>query len=289
MSVSVLSPRLLSQITFITILIAILCKAHSTHAESAPQAKNNEGRYQIEMIIFNQRGYKEYVDGEFWRRDITLSYPQNYRQLTSTDTVDNTTTIPTDHPPNFHIMANSAHTLGDLRNSLRNNKKYRVLFHEAWQQQIAEKNTPAIIIQGGNSMGQHRELEGSIQLRVSRYLHIETNLWLIRFSATAHPESKTNSSDSTTNSTINHSMNNAVDDEWPILPMLPVNHKLPTDITKTIPPEDLSYNIPVVESITPLNAKRRMRSEELHYIDHPILGLLIIITPIEEITPVTAE
>ena len=40
-----------------------------------------------------------------------------------------------------------------------------------------------------------------------------------------------------------------------------------------------------------LNDKRRMRSEEVHYLDHPMLGLVVKLTPLteEELEALAAE
>ena len=35
-------------------------------------------------------------------------------------------------------------------------------------------------------------------------------------------------------------------------------------------------------NIHPINSHRRMRSKELHYIDHPLVGILIQINPVEK-------
>ena len=227
--------RLLNQTMLVIILTATLWAAHSPplNAQSTT-SNNNEGRYQVEMIIFNRTTNNEYADEELWRRDIALSYPQNYQQLT-----------------NFQIVPKSARKLNNISNKLQNNRGYRVLFHEAWQQQITEKNTPAVIIRGGDKITGHRELEGSIQLRVSRYLHIKTDLWFTTFSVS-------------TDSGIAPEKN-----AWPTLPILPEDNRQ-------------FSSMPAIDNIATFSEKRRMRSEELHYIDHPILGLLIMITPIEE-------
>ena len=224
-----LALRLLNRTMLTIFLTATLWAAHSQSLNAQPTTlNNNEGRYQVEMIIFNRTANNGDTDDELWRRDIALSYPQHYQQLT-----------------NLQIMPKSARKLNNLSNKLQNNKGYRVLFHEAWQQQITERNTPAVIIRGGDKIGGHRELEGSIQLRVSRYLHIQTDLWLTSFSSSGE------------------------NSEWPTLPVLPEDSRL-------------SSNTPAIDYITTFREKRRMRSQELHYIDHPILGLLIIITPIEK-------
>ena len=38
----------------------------------------------------------------------------------------------------------------------------------------------------------------------------------------------------------------------------------------------------VLSQVIPMKQSRRMRSKELHYIDHPMLGILVRVTPIEE-------
>src|SRR5690606_28060857 len=41
---------------------------------------------------------------------------------------------------------------------------------------------PALILHGGKRYGDHYELQGYITLSVSRFLHIQTDLWLSGFS-----------------------------------------------------------------------------------------------------------
>ena len=142
--------RCLNWISLIVALTIILSITNSPLTGAQSTAKgNNEGLYKIEMIVFNRKQYGGYADSEFWRRDITLSYPQNYNQLT--------------------LMPKDTRKLDNLTKALRKGGQYRVLFHKAWQQQNTEKNNPAIIIQGGDNVGQYHEIEGSIQLRVARY------------------------------------------------------------------------------------------------------------------------
>ena len=76
----------------------------------------------------------------------------------------------------------------------------------------------------------------------------------------------------------NDEIGNAAENKWPSLPVLLVDDGQSVN-ANTI--SESLYSAPVIEYITTLREKRRMRSEELHYIDHPILGLLIFITPIE--------
>jgi len=108
-----------------------------------------------------------------------------------------------------------------------------------------ESKTPSIVISGGQSVGGHRELEGTIKIHIARYLHLTTDLWLTQGSKE-------------TNLT------------WPSVPTRPGSSS-----TKA------SYNLTSYPVAT-LRERRRMRSKELHYIDHPLMGVLILFTPIGE-------
>ena len=44
----------------------------------------------------------------------------------------------------------------------------------------------------------------------------------------------------------------------------------------------LNYNMVPSNGLYPLNSHARMRSKELHYIDHPLVGMLIQINPVEK-------
>ncbi|MBB6521724.1 CsiV family protein [Pseudoteredinibacter isoporae] len=169
--------------------------------------------------------------------------------------------------------------------SLARSKNQRVLFHKRWNLQLPPQQKQFnIVIHGGERFGDHQELEGYIQLSRSRYLHIETNIWLSQFGFAQEedygrwlslPERPSpfrevavdnnrlennefvwqgQNSDTFTNNDSGSSLSNS-----------PGN----------------SLNNYVVRSIEQLKQKRRMRSGEIHYIDHPAFGLLIQLTPIE--------
>ena len=254
----------------ILIPIALTLSIYSALANAEPTT--NEGLYQVEMIIFKRGENYTYADDERWRRDTTLRYPQNYRQLITTETTGRPAPASVlSDPSYFYTLPQSEYTLDNLTYALRKDRSYQVLFHQAWQQKITEKETPAVIIQGGDKMGQYHELAGSIQLRVSRYLHIETDLWLTRFSSANNPDNVLN------NGVLSESI---ADNSWPTLPLPPTASG--QSVTATNTTSSTQYNLPAVEYIATFREKRRMRSEELHYIDHPALGLLMMITPVEE-------
>ncbi|WP_299974932.1 CsiV family protein [uncultured Pseudoteredinibacter sp.] len=176
--------------------------------------------------------------------------------------------------------------LNPQASSLARSRNQRVLFHHRWNLQLPpQQKKYNIAINGGESFGDHQELEGYIQLSRSRYLHIETNVWLSQFAmAQAEdfgrwldlPERPSPFEVIAPKNPTELSLNNA----WETAESI---SNTPEAIRPTELQQTTASNY-VVNSIEQLQQKRRMRSGELHYIDHPAFGLLVKLSPIE--TPV---
>lgn len=198
--------------------------------------------------------------------------------------------------PSYRFLPNSAQTLRPESRALDRRGQYRTLFHEAWLQPLSSgRSEPALVLRGGDLYEDHHELEGFIKISLNRYLHIETNLWFSQFVP-------------------NYGQ---LSDHWPALPRFPGTALTSGDLLKTEvklgeandsgfrlstyegadslytdSPFDTGFSTSasaseenegaylIKETITHTQ-KRRMRSRELHYLDHPRLGVLIRITPWE--------
>ncbi|MDB6062846.1 MAG: hypothetical protein JWM78_2949 [Verrucomicrobiaceae bacterium] len=122
-------------------------------------------------------------------------------------------------------------------------RNMRVLAHQAWLQPIEDPTrAKSIFISGGKQFGAHHELEGTIALGVEHFLRADANLWLSRFAANGASEGQA-------------------------LPLPPGTMSDSTTSNQIAPTQ-----------IVVLQEQRRMRSGELHYFDHPKLGLLILVT-----------
>ncbi len=196
---------------------------------------------------------------------------------TNTDTeIQPTTRMPNPAQDPFYKLPHEIFELTPLEQDLRRKNGYRVLFHEAWRQPVqAEENAKSVLINGGKTYGEHTELEGSLKISVSRYLHVHTNLWLAEFIP-------------------NFGQNI---ENWPQLPEKPqinLRQNTPAGSMNLAPAAagqqelvlineyskiiDQPY---VIDQLYTLKQRRRMRSEELHYIDHPVLGLIIKVIPFD--------
>ncbi len=125
---------------------------------------------------------------------------------------------------------------------------YSLLYHQAWRQMIYARKTH-IAISGGKTFNGHQELEGSIALSVGQYLRIQTNLWLTQFVPAGSNITET----------------------WPKLPPQP-------NMANNEGETNQDY---LIKRIVKLNQERSMRSNEIHYIDHPLLGIIVKIVPVE--------
>jgi hypothetical protein len=161
---------------------------------------------------------------------------------------------------------------------------YELLWHRAWVQPVvAEDDSLAVIIdRSGDPDGPAwPALQGSLRLHLSRYLHIDARVWLNTDGDYLHPA-------------------------W----RMPAAPRAPGSVALTLPDLDERYRSravqreagspadafevnrpdarvsPAYEKTTTaetgpwrhailLDQQRRMRGGELHYLDHPVLGIVV--------------
>lgn len=302
-------------------LLLGLCAHTVAMAQSGAQNQDYEDRnwYRVEIIVFNYSSALA-QEAENWPLLPPLAYPARLRHL-SDESVEETGNKPfrlrtiedsTPHPDieldwsrsidelnneyrrsrqsadsdsgettndylvlrPFARLDPSAHELNSRR--LQRSKGRRVLFHASWYQPLrSREDTEPLLIEGTLHQGEYPALQGSIRLYVSRYVHLETNLWL-NTTGEYLPEGWKMPNPPLAPEPF------AVDDsffqvqlpaDWLYRPYLanPVNNIYGQ---RTLPEYRWRHAVA-------LQQKRRMRSGELHYIDHPLLGMLIKVTPYE--------
>jgi Protein of unknown function (DUF2803). len=278
-TVRTISQIILSKLAWIPLLLLSV----------SSQAWANDKVYQVEFIVFERRGGSLGIDDESWQKNAQLDYPTRWRRLVDPNEVPMTQEpeIPSDEflqtlaqesgqspaaatQPSSDTSSEYFVYLPAQQRNLKNTRdalarRYRILFHETWLQPMepVEKATP-LILHGGNRYGDHFELQGTLTLGVSRFLHVQTDLWLSEFTTNSYQES-------------------------PYGVQLPLE---PQEQAEVAPSETLDSETPelyeyeevteptyLVNQVITLQQKRRMRSGELHYLDHPRLAALIKITP----------
>lgn len=307
--------------------------------------QNTDNWYQVEMLVFERVNPIRHIDNsETWSKHLALAYPPNWKELRdrvpleealssekaisngeapgnggtsdkkippNKEPVSNADTLPQVEEP-FIRLSSEDWQQGDVSKRIERDRSLRLLFHEAWRQPMHKlEEASAIIIHGGQQYGDHFELEGSVTLSISRYLHLSTNLWLTQFKANYGQASE----------------------HWPRLPSRPQYIDINKITDSQAPEEELSLsgtqfgmenkeenlfggnllsldstelsttelgatdttntntwafqndsgdgysnlvNEPyIISQIVHMKQKRRMRSEELHYLDHPRLGIIV--------------
>lgn len=178
------------------------------------------------------------------------------------------------------------HSLSEKKAALNRQNGYRVLFHQTWLQHLqSPENAPALIITGGNVYGDHSELEGYISLSLSRYLHFQGHLWLTEFVAN-YGQPLEHWPDLPTPGDSKHTQQQQLND-WKALNA--AEQTYPSALLKDDdqprynqwdsgeedPYTEMQEAPYLIKNIAVLEQKRRMRSGDLHYIDHPKMGILI--------------
>ena len=202
-------------------------------------------------------------------------------------------------PQAFAPLDPSARVLNAEASSLERSGTYQVLFHQAWMQPMqGARSTPWIIIEGGKQIGEHHELEGSLRFFVDSHLNVQTNLWRTRFGLPQQRAGALTGEPLSTEDPMATEVPGAdakLPDtaQWPELPPAPEPPKvgLPAILAALIDTGDFSDYIPGdnqqeapaalyrVEDIDRFEHSQRLNSRDLHYLDHPRLGMLVRLSP----------
>lgn len=232
---------------------------------SAGALAQPDGRYQIDLVVYANTDPAA-QQAEVWPDNLHLRYPHDWVRLNNQGEA-NLSRVGTNHP----------HFAKALR-SLKLSSRYRILTQLSWIQDLEpRKRAPAVLIQGGERYGEHYELEGYIRIGLERYLYAEPQLWLSRFGyqqGNYYLPRRPNR-----HQPIDEEVEIPQEDTLPPQEALVEFPGTDMNIEDNAPSQPI---IPVgaepVERIVVMSEERRMRSDELHYIDNPLFGLLIMIS-----------
>ena len=275
----------IQSLKFFTICILSFCSGNSSYSQ--------ERWFQIELSIFTNEDILG-RNAEYWEpSDSKLSLPSNARKLTSLgdfldyeqgsmetlmdddslsqedienivreDQLKNIQPNVNVDSPDFKLIDFSRDDFVQLspdesdfqqtNRTLEREPGYRLLFHGLWHQAVQQKsNAVPVYIEGGLSYGDNYELQGSATIRFNESedrVVIDAQLWLIEFSIIRNSEL-----------------------DWP-LPEIPETLKPQNSATSSA----LTY---YANKVYTMNQSREMRSNEFHYLDHPAIGMIILVKP----------
>jgi hypothetical protein len=274
-----------------TALLTLLLLPALLHAEQ------EERWYQVEVIIFSQNN-PGYHESELWPLDYTLPDLEKSRELIIPERVN--TSRPTALLPQpFSLVSKESLQLGDTAQRIQRASDVELMLHLGWLQPgLSEEQAVAVHIyegmlnkpdettttevpETGTSLP---KLDGSLRLILSRYLHLESDLiWreplppgTPGFAAELPVFSEAMGTDHV---------------QPPVTPngeeqTLTVNGQI---IDAAQGGDTLIETVATIAKpgyrVFRLQQSRRMRSSEIHYLDHPLFGIIALVTPYDLAPP----
>ena len=236
------------------------------------QAETEQRWYQVEIIVFSQNS-PDYHDSELWPLDYTLPKIEESRELLANKGADNAAML----PEPFSLVAADKLQLGETAERIKHASDVELVLHLGWLQPgLAEDRAVAVHIYEGMLEQQQvpvtpvetapletietiepPKLDGTLRVILSRYLHLESDLiW-----------------------------------REPLPPSLfGFAEELPAraseaevgDANGTAAVPDTAVDSGMLNyQVYRLQQSRKMRSNEIHYIDHPLFGIVAQITRYE--------
>lgn len=162
-----------------------------------------------------------------------------------------------DLPQAFRMLPAGELNLASIARSINRSSRYRLLTHLAWRQPLQEEEFP-VLVQAGERYDDTFELDGTLTISRSRFLHVNTDLWFTEFA----PRYDRPRFDEPGEEPVN--LGREVLRQYPQLAAWQ---------------EQRDTHLPIhTHSMT---QSRRMRGGTLHYLDHPFFGLVIQVSEFE--------
>lgn len=197
------------------------------------------------------------------------------------------------YEPSFVKLPRDVRNLNDSSRALDRQGQYNVVFHEAWRFSADKlEQDPWVIIKAGKQYLDRFEIEGSLRFYKSRFLHFQSDLWLLEFDQQSDsanmielPEFPLQEQPSLGDSYVIADIQfdeeriedffiNLPDNDFP--ETLPMDSSALTAMEQVQPPKQYP-----IKSLWTFDQSKRLEEQQSYYIDHPKMGVLVTITPYE--------
>ncbi len=274
-------------------LAGLLMAIFSTMTLAASNDEEDDARwYEVELVLFAHNN-PQALDAEQWpaitgvdlplETLLELHLPQESGPQAADEMIDETITLASSSaktpvaettrlPVAFQLLDESEWQLQKTARRLRRSSRFEPLLHVAWRQPTYERararpvllysgmNKPSVIHGRPPSEAEihagppNPALIGTVRLSVARYLHLATDL-VYRIPVT----------------------------QQAAIPIPDFDLWYDRPYPTLYEPQGPAYRLeewPAMRGFR-LRESRRMRSRVLHYLDHPLFGLVVLITPVE--------
>lgn len=203
--------------------------------------------YKVEMIIFAQTNDQAFFS-EHWPLQDGLKGSTSINEAK-------------EQTGDFKLLANTEFTLGQAEKLLSSSPRYEILSHIAWQQPgLAEDKAMDMAISGG------KDYRDTYPERMESRWEVNDQGDIVEV-----PGPRTlNELDGSVKLVLGRYLHIYTD----LIFRKPVIVERLDEETQELTETRTLFDIPI-------QSHRRMRSRELHYIDHPMAGILIEVTPLE--------
>ncbi len=230
--------------------------------------------YAVEVVLFDQRGAGS-EDGERWSRDPSL--PTVEQRLVSVGSIGES--------PGFSALADEARKLNGIRRELAGTSGYQVLAHIAWRQPgLAKDLAPAVALPAGWDPPTAARLrdEAAEQAADSKPLGADS-LALSDERLSAYAKRASNPFAQVPDRTQLFGTIRAYRERYLHLEMdlRFAPDGWPRGNTEKAEPSSKTGDLTAAPHSYAFRQERRLRSDEIHYLDHPALGMVTIIRPID--------
>jgi len=238
------------------ISLFILSNTVLAETEQAPLKQ-----YDVEIIIFED-AHARYINSETWRKhDAPLSTED---KITQGQSKENTKK----NKPAVKIENINPSILTQEYKRINRSSEYEVLQYSAWRQQGLESSKAFDVdlaaLKNLHKAVSENRITGTIKVVLARYLHLFGDLEY-------HRPVTGEAGD------INNTLQGQTAEDI-------TSTSQTISVDKSVTPDALA-----TETNYPIEFRRRMRSKELHYIDHPLVGILVQINPVELVKEETSE
>jgi len=221
--------------------------------------------YQVEVLVFANED-PSVLDDEFWPSELSVpDAPASIRLKNPNSAAESFAA--------FERLPSSALLFNNEKQRINRYDSFRVLFHAGWLQPVTSKKYARNIhIKSGDILDNGMyELEGYITIDKGRYLHFRPNLYHSRHLSPSEAAVLQHAEEQPPQQFA------ALDTEDALQPQ-----EVATSLNE-IPAAPVEASPFSTEFLTiNMNQGRRMRSKEIHYLDHPLMGVLVLMIPISE-------
>ena len=198
-----------------------------------------------------------------------------------------------EYEPTFVKLPRDVRNLNESSRALDRQGQYNVVFHEAWRFSADElEQDPWVIIKAGKQYLDRFEIEGSLRFYKSRFLHFQSDLWLLEFDQQGDsanmielPKFPLREQPSLADSYVIADIQfdeERIEDFFIDAPENDFAGTLDSGSSDIQAIEEIQQPTRYpVKSLWTFDQSKRLEEEQSYYIDHPKMGVLVTIIPYE--------